>query len=673
MSTSPTLLYARSLSPDLSLPMNHSQLMDTYRTWSTFSPRVHKKSYKKDAASLVVSWIKRILRKKLSVWRLNCSSTRKQRIDLSIKIKQPSVFTNRRVFLQVEREGKFSSIPSKVSESSYRSIINDVSSVRPDKYKDKAKTKTCRLLFVNKKKLEDCYKKKQLSARKVLHVIDSNVRFKYMDFFFMVLFLTKRYWIGRKFTKIFRGIVRSRFSFLHKQLTTEAIVNSISTFKVFVTQTVRSVTYEASINYSPRDRLEETATRDTIISKTNPFQCTPVKVGKWAGNSPSTLDNEENYKDIQALSRLSVSPDLSKKKIEFMLEQSFENIRDIMRFGGSSGFNTARVTENRKPQLNMRLRINKMIRLIVKNHKLNLVQRIKIWKEEICACKRLDKLKIGIGRLEKSYHAWINSRKSLVIKHINFHFRLLQGQRGFLLKLKGILKIQLKSYVQKLVNADSRTSQIQRANEKYILSGLFYIIRLHVSVSSILAWKSIQSYSEAVRLDRSQKTKEKLDSVFGILSYQIMCKYYIILNKFKKYQSEALFFGKHMESAKNHRAGYLRTTAFKLWKRRKDNNKKLCRAFEMLGRFFNIKKAELFENIRIPHPLSYYTGKTYQILSKLAFILKKKKENEYFSMFSKWKINRIASVRLLRVVSILNKHVSLNLLTSWQLILETIN
>ena len=667
MSTSPTTLYARSFSPNFFLPMNHSELMDTYKTWTTYSPRVHRKTYKKDAASLVVSWIKMILRKKLSVWRLNCSVTKKQRIDLSIKIKQPSVLTNRRVFFQIERARIPSRQEIKASESSYRSIISDVSSVPSNK------SQNCRLLFIHKKKSEDCYKKKQLSARKLLQAVDSNIRFKYMDFFCMLLFLSKRYWLGRKFTRVFKKLLKFRFLLVQKQLTSEELVNSMSTYKVFATRTVRSITYEASINFSPRTKLEETATRDTICSKTNPFQCTPERIDNFIGNSPISLDSGENYKDIHALSTLSVSTPLSRKRMECMLEQSFENIREIIRFGGNTEFNTDRAKEIKRPQLNMRFRVNTMIRLIVKNHKLALIERIKTWKENAISLKRLNTLQRGVQRLGKCAHTLIKSRKALAIKYIMLHYRMTQAQNSFLLKLKEILKIQLRSHVQKLLHADSNASKLQRVNEKSVLSGLFYILRLHLSVNNILAWESIKVYSEAVRSARLQKIKEKLDSIFAILSYQIMCKYYIIVNKFKKYHSEALFFEKNMEIAKNHRESYLRNTAFKLWKNRKDNNKKHCRAFEQLGRFFNLQKAEIFEKIKIPHPLSYYTGRPYQILSKLAWILKKRKENEYRSMFSKWKTNRVASVRLLRVVSILNKHVSLNLLVSWQLIVETVN
>ena len=54
MSASP-IFCQRSTSPDYYVPISRSELLGVYRSWNSVSPRIQNKTYKKDAASLVVS------------------------------------------------------------------------------------------------------------------------------------------------------------------------------------------------------------------------------------------------------------------------------------------------------------------------------------------------------------------------------------------------------------------------------------------------------------------------------------------------------------------------------------------------------------------------------------------------------------------------------------------
>lgn len=488
---SSSIFFSKSYSPTLSLPMSHAQLMGTYKNWTRSFFPIKVRTYKKDAAGLLISLNKRFLRKKLWIWRLNCNPIKKQKIDLNIRIKSPLLYTQRKVFVQLEKEKNL------VQQKSTRKIKKNLDRLGYISKTTRMYTPIKKNSIIPKLTYKKALEKKINSTKKIYDLIVSHIAFQYMDFFYILLLITKRYWIGKELVKTLTVIINSNFSNVIKQIRYVGSSNSILFFKVFSAKTSKVITYENS----PDSKLSDTTCRITDANLTNPF-----------GFSPEILINSD-WDSFRHL-RHDYSINSSKK-----LYKSFRN--------SSEKFN------------------------------LNLL-------------------------LEKNF---------------------------------------------------DNGSKIDKGNVERIVQNVKYkkIENIFNAVFSSLAWIKAEIFA-----------------------------------KLKKNTRKAIFYEKKGRIANFYRNKCLIRNTFRYWKGMKASNQKLCRSFELLGRFINIKKGEIVKILNLPYPISYYLTDRYKILSNLVKTLYKKKNFLYMTGFKTWKVTKIIGIRLVRLVSMLNKSISINLLISWQ-------
>lgn len=660
MSSSPTEFYFRAYSPNIYLPQSHSELMESYKSWSTYSPKIKKRTYKKDAASLVVAWVKRILRKKLWIWRMSCVRNSKQKVDLSIKVKKPLIYTPRKVFLQVKREPVASTQRKKLIKKP-ESPFSEVSKVFARSFVAKPRN-----LFIFEKTSQE----KQTAVKRIINAIESNVRFKHMEFFFTLLLLSKRFWQGKKSIQIMKGLLKLRVSEYFKSLKPR---NTLAAYKVFVKETIRSVTYETSINYSPRSKNLETQTIDQskLAFESSKFEISPL----------SPLENK-------------VFP-RKNGNIEAMLEQNFNNIRGLL------GINQKKQNDAKAIEGDFRIEkiILRCVRAVRKNLNWAIGKAVGKWKQKMEIMRRVEKNGKALKKIEYKAKVWVHMKKSSAFIDLVFPFKKEQTQIVFLYKAKQLVNKKLKKYLQEILVAAVQKKNLQKLVKnigknqdfrkriyfekvkknsksfenplryekfKYPAMRIAYVLKLHKSLFTILAWDSIKSYSTQISQYRSSQKSMKISFLFKVVQAQLTLLQTATLKSLKKYVSNSIFFEKNNKIARLFRESRLRPRVFLIWKTRKNGTKKICRGFELLGRFFNLKKSEILKNIRIPFPITHYLGNRYHLVSRLIFFLSKRKTSEYHSVFSLWKINNLVSVSLLQVVSIINKHISLNLFTSFQ-------
>ena len=166
-----------------------------------------------------------------------------------------------------------------------------------------------------------------------------------------------------------KNLMKPNCLFFFKQLKIKTPANSISIFKIFLSRIERSVTYEASLNYSPRTKLQlETTTRETDLTKTHVFEVSPIPISKINDTSSNCIDSELESLDFQNNSKI-ISNKLEDKKIfEQLLEQNFDNIRKLVRskqfYGNTNSIQDS--INNNKQQSNRKIGL--MIKFIKKNH-----------------------------------------------------------------------------------------------------------------------------------------------------------------------------------------------------------------------------------------------------------------------------------------------------------------
>ena len=706
---------------------------------------------------------------------MNCCIP-KQKIDLKIKSKNP-LYSERTIFLQIEKEKK--SITERIKTFRNKDLSpRNVTSHKPPTIN----SPNSRSLFHIKKKKEEIANRKKVFIENLVKTLTSCINYKYMNIFFIILSLSKQYWLGRKITNTMKNLLKDHLQSFFDELHAKSLTNSISIFKIFLSKVERSLTYETSINYSPRSKLQlEVTTRGTDLSKSPIFENSHNQLSKVNCNSSSYLDSDSSAIESQSSENLIMNKTQKKynndiklknifnnpldrpqnQQIDQLLERNFDNIRklirskqnyskNIMKNDSSSPIqqnskkkietkqndskNTMKNDSSSPIQQNSKKKIKRLIRLIKKNQDFAKKLIIKKWKIMNTKIKRIELIKGSLKRLEKKSKIWILIKKSLVLRQIFLSFNKSKTQTLLLIKITRILKSQMHLSFMKIIafskcftilqNAFTKICKLQlylnfikivnltkcskilqsaftkikkyqkfikknnflkfkeeiksknkkiarnKENYRFAISRIIYVIKFHTSVSTLLSWELIKSYTEKVKHKVLQNKSSKLSSLCIILSSKILIRKRLLLKSFKKYYNEVLFFEKYNQIASSHRKKHIISKAFEWWERLKIRNKMLCRGFELLGRFVNLKKRELLKIIKIPFTLEYYRSDKYNILSKLALLLYKKKKFYYIRLFSRWKISKVIGVKLLQLISIFRKHISLNLLTSWEKITE---
>ncbi|OMJ90635.1 hypothetical protein SteCoe_6909 [Stentor coeruleus] len=314
----------RSLSPLLDLPKTHSELMETYKSWGSFSPRQRYKTYKADAASLIISWVQSILKKKLWKWRMNCNEYIGKKLLFNTNSIKPSIFIDRRVYLQAEKEKNY--IKNRIIKKSQNTSTPLSQKSLPLK---KLYTQKINPQSKHQNTTNDL-KSKLKGIQKLANVLKFSVNYRYMDFYLTLLKVSKSYWIGKKLGKMILSMIKKRIEYLLVNIKSKSGMSIWSNYKVLTINPERSITFETSSNFSPKSRFSDN-NKPGIYSNKQRYEGNSIgsessvvefENGKISKKSKvfNTLENSCDSDDIVLIT----SKDKGYKVENKMLKESFK-------------------------------------------------------------------------------------------------------------------------------------------------------------------------------------------------------------------------------------------------------------------------------------------------------------------------------------------------------------
>lgn len=619
MSTSPLSLF-RSTSPGFILPKSHSELMSLYKSWNTFSPKFKSKSYKKDAASLIISWIKIILKKQLWRWRRNISNSHLPSVQFTFKAKNPPSFTDRRVYLEVQFNRNLIN----------RKISQKAKSPLPPSILNKT-TRSVYLSIPNKKTTNSQnLKQKCKSAVQIGKLLLFLVKKQYMDVFFSMLWVARSYWVGKKMTRVLIKKVKSKLQGFFKELKNLSMMNSFEIFKVFVKQGARNVAKQESLNLSPRGMMR--ISKESQTNKTNSSSFLEISV-------------QEN----QSRSNLSIELSPISRKIRRNLPFSHKNLTTLSIIVQS-------LIQNKRRQ---GLKILKSYADLHKN--LGKFSQILKSLENKLKTRYFHLIKLKLAGL-KMFHFLLQLKKRLFLQTIKT-FKIFSHFSEKVLKALKIHENRSKLIKQKAFYR-LRPSQISFKKVKNV--GLVaYALKLFINNYLKTIFITIHEHSQSKKILLNQAKKARIETIYKILSQKVQQTKLFLLQKLQKRIKNLKFFSESLKTAEKHRLTRLKKLSFSYLKKLKTNNKKYYRGFELLGTFINSQKVSIFNIINLPNPQAYYTSHRYTTLLKASKFLYNSNLSCMCKAFKHWKLE-IMYIKLLKFSVVINRKFILNQLSSFQ-------
>jgi hypothetical protein len=594
--------------------------MSLYSSWNTFSPRLRSRTYKRDAAGLIVSWLKGKLKKRLWRWRLNVSRGHFSRLDLSFRVKQPSSFIQRRVYLElqinrnliqrklVQKSKKPSKINLSVQSKGFKQLVK------------KGRLTVSQEIEIKRKSIE--------RMKKILKFL---IFKRFLAGFYELLFIFRRSLVAREMKRCLTRRVKRKLSGFFKGLKELATVNTFEIFKIFSRKIERKVEKIESVDFSPNENkgpamlspkslanktnsssFLEFSTNDNQSKQLN-FDLSPIPWGK-----KTTLFTNENVsrlaihlqKAIQGRKRsiLQEFHFLSKSAKNFHIFQ--KNLKTFQRYLKVSAFRLIKTRAAGK-------KLIKSWTKLLKNHQKQVFERVK---------KSYFLLK-NLGKLSKTMT----------------HFTKLIKQKYFFRLLP-----------RKVISRNSNK-----------LTLLAFALKMHITTYLKSIFSEFHRYTREEKILSTEKRTQKLNQVFKVLQTWRQSHKKKIFQKIMKTLKDLEFFTSAVKLCNNNRAAMLKFRTFQQWKGLKRRNMNFCRAFELLGQFLIVKKTETFNLMNLPHPLNFYKSSKYRILSSIVRLMMKKKDFELIKGFIEWKRKRMY-IKILRISVIFNKIYVVNLLDSWQ-------
>lgn len=679
MTLSPTHA-TRSYSPAFSLPKTHTELMETYKSWATFPSKQKNKTYKADAAGLIVSWMKRILKKKLWRWRLNSNKHHERRIVFNMrKTKGPS-FTDREVHIKSEREKNYinrrirSNYNQKIYPYTERSVLTRQTPI--------LKSQIFRKSALTGSKL----KLKFESAQKLVHVLKFSVNFRYMDFFLTLLKLSKMYWIGKKLSTLFLFILKRNIECFFICLKTKNPTINLYSNKIITNKPEKNITFETSMNFSPDSKLSEN-------SRPMNFSFSQKKEGLYSIGSESSVIEFENGK---------LRKNTQRSEISDTIENSYDSKSRVSKSSRdeSGRFRSSILNGSFKRNIEVREKLIRLLLIVNGLKKYTKSRRFKHWHAKLNSMKLI---RISLRNFSKILtHIALSSKyprlifafksiskhsshikslsilKSLLTSHIsNYLIHLIKFSNQFSI-ITNLFSISSSFYSKSLktsFSAIKKHKNFLKAKKKVkILQTnsiriLVYVLKTYISLNKSLGFESIYSYSRS-----KQKAYFKIVSSGMIFFSNFLCNKKKSLQHeafkiIKKYSVWTYYLSINMPIAENHRNKHLITAAYKQLAGLGERNKKLCRAFEMLGIFVASQKVEYFTLINLPYKISYYKTGRYKVLYNLVKKYYWKHQNLTARAFKMWKLSKVLGIKIVKIVAILKKNLFMTMWNSWQDIL----
>ena len=622
MSTSPLSLF-RCSSPDFYLPTSHTELMSLYKSWNSFSPKFQNKTYKKDAASLIVSWIKTILKKKLWRWRRNVCSSKVPQVNFSLQVKKPSAFIQRRVYLEIQFNRNI--INRKIRQKSKTYALNHAGS------------KTGRTSYVGSSMKKGRHSKeivqKCKSAVKIGKLIFFLVKKQYMDVFFEMLLVARAYWIGKKLNRMLLKKVKSKLEGFFKQLKNLSAMNSFEVFKIFAKQAERNIVKQESLNLSPRgfSRL----CKESQTNKTNSTSFLELSAQNTLSRSNLHIElspisrvihrsNPYSHKNLTKLAILTQS--LLKKSCKYAL-------KDI------------------KSLLDQHNKLEKIID-IIKSSKEKSKKMFFISLKLKFAAQKFLKILSGLKK-----HRFLD-----IVKRFKKFSKLYE-------KVQKVLKISTnccRFLKQRVFYRLKSGSQPQKKSKKN-LGIVAYALKIFINNYLKVVFCVVHEHALRVKVLMEEEKRKRIESLFKVIFDKIQGKRLFLLRKLQKYNQNFKFFSESLQVAYTHRSIHLQKTSLNYWKKLKITNKRFCRGFELLGTYMNSKKVSFFTLINLPNPQKYYTSQRYQTLLSALKILFTRKNSNVSQAFKHWKLE-IMYIKLLKFSVVIHRKFILALLSSFKLL-----
>ncbi|OMJ88473.1 hypothetical protein SteCoe_9602 [Stentor coeruleus] len=679
MTLSPTHAI-RSYSPAFSLPKTHTELMETYRSWATFPSKQRNKTYKADAAGLIISWMKRILKKKLWRWRLNSNKHYERRIVFNMRKSKGPSFIDRQVYIQSEREKNY--INRRIRSNNKQRIYPYTQRSGLVKQDPLFKSQIFRKSALTGSKL----KLKCESAQKLAHVLNFSVNFRYMDFFVTLLKLSKIYWIGKKLSILFLFILKRNIEYFFICLKTKN--PTISTFpnKTVTNKPEKSITFETSMNFSPKSKLSDN-------SRPINFSFSQKKEGLYSIGSESSVIEFENGK---------MRKNTQRSEIFDTIENSYDSKSRISKSSRdeSSRLRSSILNGSFKRNIEVREKLIRLLRIANGLKKYIKSRKFKQWHTKINSIKlirislrnfakilthialssKYPRLLLAFKSLSKhsSHIKSLSILKSIQKSYISNHIIHLIKYSNQFSTLTTLFSISSSLYSNSLKSSFSaikqHTKRLKSNKKAKILQTnsiriLVYLLKTYVSLNKSLGFESIYSYSRSKQKAYLQKVSSKMIFISNFLNNKKIFLQHDAFKIIKKYSVWTYYLSINIPIAENHRKKHLITKTYKQWAGLGERNRKLCRAFEMLGIFVASQKVEYFTLINLPYKISYYKTGRYEVLYNLVRKYYWKHQNLTAKAFKMWKLSKVLGIKIVKVVAILKKNLFMTMWNSWQDIL----
>lgn len=667
----------RSLSPLLELPKTHTELMETYKSWASFSPRHRYKTYKADAASLIISWVKSILKKRLWKWRMNCSEYIEKKLLFHTNSTKPPIFIDRRVYLQAEREKNY--IKNRIHQKPKN--VSSLLSHKPLPLRNLCIQKINPKTKIPKTGIE--LKSKLKSIQKLANVLKFSVNFRYMDFYLTLLKASKSYWVGKKLAKMLLSMIKRRIEFLLMNIKGKSGMSIWNNYKVLTIKPERSITFETSLNFSPKSRFSDNS-RAGIFSDRLRYE------GNSVGSESSVVEFENGK--IRKKSRISDT-----------LENSYENEDRMSKTSRDENCKVGKKTLNESFKRNNEVR-DKLIRLMhitngFKKYKKSMF--FKMWYKKNTSLKLL---RISLRSFTKTLLHLISSSKNSLL---SYSFQSLYHHSSYLKsisKLSSLHSSYIKKYYSHLIKYSyqslslkklfslcsslisktlkisfssfkshskrQKTKQKLQSLQKNSIRIIVYVLKTYVSLHKSLSFESIRSFSLLKHNSHIKAISSSLSILLSLLSKKKASTQQNAFDTIKKYSNLTYYLLVNLPIAEKYRKKHLLIIAYKQWANLGEKNKKLCRAFEILGIVVTSHKVECFSYLKMPYNISYYKTKSYKILYKLVKIFYAKRQNSISKGLLKWKLSKVLGIKLVKTVAILKKTLFMTLWSSWQGLLK---
>lgn len=621
MSFSPSGLL-RSTSPDFFLPNSHKELMSLYKSWNTFSPRMRSRTYKRDAASLIVSWIQCKIKKFLWRWRLNTTRTKSSKIDISLRVKQPSAFIQRRVYLELQVNRNLIN----------RTIVQNNKSCSRLGLVRKEENKKLLQKYRTKLTVVEEIEQKRKSLEKFRKIMKFLITKQFLSTFYVFLYAFRKEFVAFKLKRCLVRRLKKKLVGFFDELKAVNVCNTIQMFSVFSRRVDRNLQKTDSIDFSPQEYIGPVmVSKESQINKTDSSSFL-----EFSTNDCQSKQLNFDLSPIPWAKKMTVYTNENLAKFSIIL---MKVVNDCKRFALEDMNWVCKMDKNFK---SLESKFNSLKKSFQKT------------------ALRLIKNKSSCKKLQETLINLVSTRKQQVLKPIKKINILIQKLPKTFKTFQTCSRFILQKFLYKL--RPLKPTKPKPGPSPLAL--LAFALKMHISTYIKSIFSEIHEHSYTVHILQIEKQSQKLVQISKLLNSKLLSTKQKYFKKVLKNLKNLEFFATAIKTSDSHRRQQLKTRIFRTWKNLKKLNMNLCRGFELLGQFVWSKRVEFFNSLNSPHPVSFYTSSRFQTLSSLSRLLYCKRFKALQSRFTQWNQIRMY-VKILRFCVTINKAQVLVLLDSW--------